>query len=63
MSVLEREILLPGRSSGSIERLPNIPEAASNAFIVFIKISKNAKNHDFQANLSCIASDNLRTLL
>jgi len=26
-----------------------------NSGIVFIKISKNAKNRDFEANLSCIA--------
>ncbi|OEU60931.1 MAG: hypothetical protein BAW33_09195 [Desulfobacterales bacterium C00003104] len=28
-----------------------------NSGIVFIKISKNAKNRDFEANLSCIAKE------
>jgi hypothetical protein len=34
-----------------------------NLGIVFIKISKNAKNRDFEANLSCIALDRARFLI
>jgi len=34
-----------------------------NSGIVFIKISKNAKNRDFAANLSCIASDRIQCLI